>query len=134
MATEAREKVRNYIIASLHYLENALLMIQQSEAGKASELLWGSVAEALQALAASRGKELGSHHSMHWFIGVLSKELNDPSIVEAFYVAENLHHKGFHEVELDIKDVEQVVETIRKLVAKLLSLIPKEFTDEKLTP
>lgn len=130
MVTEAQEKVRNYVTASLHYLENALLMVSQGDAGKASELLWGSVAEAVQALATSHDKQLSSHRSLHWFIGYLSRELNDQSIAEAFYIAENLHHKGFHEVELDIRDVALVVEPIRKLVTKLLDLVPKEFINE----
>jgi hypothetical protein len=128
--TEAQEKVRDYITASLHYMENALLMISQGDAGKASELLWGSVAEAVQALATSQGKQLVNHRSLHWFIGVLSKELNDQTIAEAFYLAENLHQKGFHEVELDIRDVSLVLEPIRKLVARLLDLIPKEFIND----
>ena len=132
MVTEAQEKVRNYVTASLHYMENALLMVSQGDAGKASELLWGSVAEAVLALAASRGKQLANHRSLHWFIGVLSKELNDQSIAEAFYVAENLHQKGFHEIELDIRDVALVLEPIRKLVTRLLDLIPKELINEPL--
>jgi hypothetical protein len=111
-------------------MENALLMVSQGDVGKASELLWGSVAEAVQALATSRGKQLENHRSMHWFIGVLSKELNDQSIAEAFYVAENLHHKGFHEVELEIRDVALVVEPIRKLVTRLLDLVPKELINQ----
>lgn len=130
MATDASEKVRTYRAASVHYLENALLMIQQDEVGKASELLWGSVAEALQALASSRSIQLQSHRSLHWFIGVLSKELNDSTIAQVFYMAENLHQKGFHEVELDITDVSLAVDPIRALVAKLLGLIPDEFLEE----
>jgi hypothetical protein len=132
VVTEAQERVRSYVTASLHYMENALLMVSQGDAGKASELLWGSVAEAVQALATSRGKQLTNHRSLHWFIGVLSKELNDRSIAEAFYLAENLHQKGFHEVELDIRDVALVLESIRKLVEKLLDLIPKELINEPL--
>lgn len=127
MATEAREKVRKYAAASLHYIDNAKKMLLENEPGKASELLWGGVAEAVQALAASRGKLLSSHRSMHWFIGELSKELNDATIAEAFYAAENLHHNGFHEVELETRDVALVFETVTKLVSKLLGLIPNEI-------
>jgi hypothetical protein len=126
--TEAQEKVRNYATASLHYIENALLMIRQGETEKASELLWGSVAEALQALAISRGvKPLKNHKSLRWFVGVISRELDDSDIAKTFHAAENLHHKGFHEVELELRDVALLVEPIRKMVKRLLDSIPKEL-------
>lgn len=127
MATEAQEKIKDYVIASRNYMQNALLMLNQGEPSKASELLWGSVAEATQALALSRGKRLVNHRSMHFFIGEISKELNDRDLAVSFMAAENLHQKGFHEVELDTRDVALVVEPIRILVAKLLDLIPKEI-------
>lgn len=127
MATEAQEKIRDYVIASRNYMQNALLMLRQGEASKASELLWGSVAEATQALALSRGKMLVNHRSMHFFIGEISKELKDRELAVSFMAAENLHQKGFHEVELDIRDVALVVEPIQTLVVKLLDLIPKEI-------
>ena len=129
MATEARHAIRKYVIASLHYMENALLMLNNRDSGKASELLWGSMAEALQAVAASRGIRLANHRSLRWFIASLSKELSDKSIVGAFYQAENLH-SNFHEVELTPEDVAMVVEPIRTTVARLLDLIPKELVNE----
>lgn len=115
--------------ASLHYMENALLTLRSHDPGKASELLWGSVAEALQAVAASRGKRLTNHRSLHWFVGVLSKELGDEGMVTAFYSAEALH-SNFHEVEYSTEDVARAVQPIRKLVARLLDLIPKELLTE----
>lgn len=129
VVNEARHTVRKYVLASLHYLENALLVLNSRDAGKASELLWGSVAEAMQAVAASRGKRLANHHSLRWFAANLSKELGDKSIVGAFYQAQALH-SNFHEVELTPEDVAMVVEPIRTTVAKLLALIPKELVNE----
>ncbi|MBI4302871.1 MAG: PaREP1 family protein [Chloroflexi bacterium] len=129
MATEARQTVRKYVLASRHYLENGLLMLNSRDAGKASELLWGSVAEALQAVAVSRGTRLANHRSLHWFVGQLGKELNDRSIIDGFFLAEHLH-SNFHEVELTVEDVAAVVEPIRNTIAKLFDLIPKELVNE----
>lgn len=129
MVTEARYAVNKYIKASLHYMENALLMLRNKDAGKASELLWGSMAEALQAVAASRGKHLANHRSLHWFVAQLGKELEDKDLVAAFYQAEALH-SNFHEVELTIEDVAINLEPIRTTVLKLLKLIPSELLDE----
>lgn len=130
MSVESRDRVRKYVVASLHYLENALVTLRSGEAGKASELLWGSMAEAVQAVAASRGKRLANHRSLRWFIGELGKELGDKSIVERFYLAEGLHTNGFHEVEYTQRDVEGMLEPIREAVKKLLDLVPKELLDK----
>lgn len=110
-------------------MENALLTLNSGEPGKAGELLWGSMAEALQAVAASRGIPLKNHRSLHWFVGALGKELNDRSIIEAFYEAEDLH-SNFHEVELSTEDVALLVQPIREAVNKLFGLIPKELIEE----
>ena len=128
---EARETIRKYVLASLHYMENALIMLDNREAGKASELLWGSMAEALQAVAASRDIRLKNHRSLRWFMAELSKELGDKSIVDGYYHAERLH-TNFHEVDLTPEDIALVLEPIRETVKKLLDLIPKELVNEPL--
>lgn len=129
MGAEARERVKRYVLALLHYLENALVTLNVGEAAKAGELLWGSMAQAVQAVAASRGKPLVNHRSLRWFVSTLAKEVNDRSIADGFFHAEHLH-SNFHEVDLAPEDVALVVEPIRTAVSKLLSLIPKELVQE----
>ena|SRR3990172_3402692 len=129
MVTEAREAVKKYELASLHYMENALLMLNSRDAGKASELLWGSVAAALKAVAASRGIRLANHRSLRWFISTLSSELGDRTLVDGFWQAEALH-SNFHEVDLTPEDVAVLVEPIRKTVERLLALVPPELLQE----
>lgn len=114
-------------------MENALVFLQRGEAGKASEFLWGSVAEALQAVAASRGVRLANHRSLRYFATTLAKELGDRSLIEGFSHADRLH-SNFYEVELELADVAAVVEPIRNTVAKLFALIPEEALREKLEP
>lgn len=126
MVTEASEEVRRYVVASLHYLENALLTLNSQDVGKASELFWGSVAEAVHAVAASRGVRLRNHRSLRWFVSTLSRELGDRTIMDGFTHAEYLH-TNFHQVELSQEDVAVVVEPIRTTVSRLLSLVPKEL-------
>ena len=123
MTTDAREHLQRYVTSSVRYLENALDSLQRREAGKASELLWGSIAEALQAVAASRSMRLTNHRSLRYFASQLAKELNDRSINDSFVFAERLH-SNFHEVELEAEDVAAVVDPIRETVSKLLKLIP----------
>lgn len=120
------ESIKRHFQVSLHYLENGQIMLNKGEAGKASELLWGSVAQALEAVAESRNFKLANHRSLRWLAAELSRETNDKSINNIFYQAEALH-SNFHTVELTVQEVATNVEAIRDLVSKLLSLIPSEL-------
>ena len=125
MNLEIKEGVKKYKTQSLHYLENAFSYIEAGDAEKAGEFLWGSMAEALKAVAASKGVELKAH----WEIGdcarKLAKELEDEDIFHAYGHASYLH-SNFYEAGLRIEDVQIYAEDIRKTVGELLSLIPQE--------
>ncbi len=129
MTTAPQETVKKYISASRHYLENALLMLNNQEAAKASELLWGSLAQALQAVAASRNIHLSNHRSLRWFVSTLARELNDRALLDGFRQAEALH-SNFHEVDLSVEDVAGTVDPIRTTVSRVLALIPSELVQE----
>lgn len=129
MATEARENVEKHVFASLHYLENALVMLNDQEAAKASEFLWGGVAQALHAVAASRNVHLSNHRSLRWFVSTLARELNDRTLLDGFRQAEALH-SNFHEVDLAVEDVAVVADPIRESVSRLLALVPSELIRE----
>jgi len=129
MVTQAQENVRKHVRASLQYLENALAMLNKGEAAKAGELLWGSVAQALEAVAVSRDLSLANHRSLRWFASNLARELNDRTLANGYWQAEALH-SNFHAVDLTAEDVSELVEPIRTTVAKLLALIPPELVQE----
>ncbi len=130
MTTESRDKVVKYRDASRHYLENALVMLEKGEASKAGELLWGSVAQALQAVAAVRGTRLANHRSLRWFASNVAKELGDRSISNGFWQAEALH-SNFHEVELTPEEVASTVDSITEAASRLLALIPEELVESQ---
>ena len=89
---------------SEHYYENALKFIRQGETQKAAELLWGSIAEALKAVAASRGLRLRNHREIWEYARELARELSDESIFDGFREAYSLH-TDFYEAELTVDDV-----------------------------
>ena len=122
---DTKAKVEKYAGQSLHYLKNASKFIDAGDSDKASEFLWGSMAEALKALALSRGIHLKNHRKIWDYAESLPKELGDKSIYDAFLHA-NFLHTNFYESELEIKDVRRMAEDIRVAVGKLLSLIPEE--------
>jgi len=130
ITNEAKESIRKHVQASLEYMENGQLMLNKQEAGKASELLWGGVAQALEALAESRNIRLSNHRSLRWFVAGLSRDTGDKSINDIFYQAEALHG-NFHSVDMTAQDVATNVNAIRDLVSKLLSMIPPELVNQE---
>jgi hypothetical protein len=129
MTTESIAALQSYILHSRQYLENALLALQNGEAGKAGELLWGSVAEALQAVAAYTNRPVKTHRGLKFFAIQLARELNDETIKEGFVMAESLHH-NFYDVQQEPGDIELVVPIVQGLVTKLFSLIPLDRIEE----
>jgi len=122
---DAKAKVKKYAVQSQHYLLNASKFIDAGDSEKASEFLWGSLAEALKAVALSRGIPLKKHREIWNYVESLPKELEDKSIYDAFLHA-NFLHTNFYESELELKDVRRMAEDIRVAVGKLLRLIPQE--------
>jgi len=122
---DAKAKVEKYASQSLHYLNNASKSIDVGDSEKASEFLWGSMAEALKALALSKGISLQKHGEIWNYIKSLTKELEDKDIYDVFLHANSLH-KNFYELEFEMEDVRRMAEDVRMTVDKLLRLIPKE--------
>lgn len=113
-----------YRIQSLHYLDNAARSLRAGEAAKAGEFLWGSLAEAFKAVAASKGMQLRSHRDIGDYARRLARDLGDDSIPSLYGAASHLH-SNFYEAELRMEDVVPLVERIRGLVRMLLSLLPE---------
>ena len=118
------EIVKKYKSQSEHYFGNALSSIQAGDAAKAGEFLWGSVALALKAVAASEGKKV-KHTNMSAYARELARKENDVSIWDVYGIADSLHGKGFYEAGLSLEEVQTHAERIRTTVVKLFSLIPE---------
>ena len=120
-----KTKVEKYASQSRHYLGNASKFIDAGDSAKASEFLWGSMAQALKAVAASNEIHLKSHRQMRNYVESLTKELEDKSIHNAFIYA-NYLHSNFYESELELRDIRRAAEDIRVAVDKLLRLAARE--------
>jgi len=125
-----REAIEKYKAQSDHYFGNALASIQAGEAAKAGEFLWGSVALALKAVAASEGKKV-KHTNMSAYARELARGKKDMSIWDVYGIADLLHGKGFYEAGLSLEEVQTHAERIRPTVLKLFSYIPEEKSEEK---
>ncbi|MFC2016290.1 PaREP1 family protein [Chloroflexota bacterium] len=122
---DAEAKVKKYAGQSRHYLLDASKFIDSGDSEKASEFLWGSMAQALKAVAASNDIHLGNHRRIWDYAESLTKELEDKSIYDAFIQA-NYLHTNFYESELELKNVRRIAEDIRIAIGRLLSLVPEE--------
>lgn len=123
-------KSERYISRSIHYFKNALHFIEIGEAEKASELLWGCVAQALKATAAINNIELRSHRRIRNYAMELARSLNDISIKSTFDVAQNLH-SNFYESGLLLEDVTIAAEQVKTMTAKLFLLIGNKQSSEE---
>ena len=119
--TELLEKHR---AQSRHYLENAYKFIDAGDVEKASEFLWGSMAQAIKAVAPIKGIPLKKHRQLWDYAESLAKELGDDSIFDSFFHANSLH-SNFYECELELKDVIRVAQEVSSTVNELLELLPK---------
>lgn len=119
---EVIENTEKYKAQSIHYLGNASKFIRVGNSEKASEFLWGSMAEAIKAAAASKAIQLASHRELRNYAIGLAKELGDESIRNSFLHAQSLH-SNFYETGLLMEDVAMCAEEVRATVNKLFKLI-----------
>lgn len=124
-----KSRAKKYASQSRLYLENAGHFIEIGEIEKASEFLWGSLTQALKALAARKEAFLGGHDEIRSYAIELSDSLKDEGIWYAFTAAQYLH-TNFYEAGLKPEDVAIYAEGIKASVGKLLSLIPEEKSNK----
>jgi len=122
--------LQSHAIHSRQYLENALLALQNDEAGKAGELLWGSVAQAVQAVAVYKNRNIQTHREFKNFVIQIAKDLNDEAIQTDFILGEGLHH-NFYSIQQEPYDIALLVPTVQRFVNKLLGLIPTSLLEQR---
>lgn len=90
------EKVENYLKLNDKYLKEGDALLEKGDYVQASEKFWGAAAEAVKAIAASRGVDIRSHGELYRFVTTLSKEANDIELLRYFSLAAALH-QNFYE-------------------------------------
>ncbi len=110
-------------------MQNAYTSLEQGEVEKAGEFLWGSMAQAIKAVATFRGLSLRRHDQIGVYVLELSRALGDTALRDAFRDANSLH-QNFYESGLTREIVLDYGERIRRAVGRLLSLIPREALEQ----
>jgi uncharacterized protein (UPF0332 family) len=122
---DTKRRIKKYSNQCIHYLQNAQHFIEAGDIGKASEFLWGSLAQALKALAASKDIQLRSHRQIRDYVMEVARVLEDESIRHAFDYAQSLH-SNFYECDLSMEDVAMAAEDVKAAVAKILRFLPEQ--------
>lgn len=117
-----QQKLGIYREKALRCLENASELLRLGEAGKAGELFWGALAEALKGVASRREVLLSHHSDLRKFARELARELQDASLWEVYRDAEHLH-SDFYETPLLPEDVWPSAERVRQWVRRLLDMM-----------
>ena len=122
------DEVRRHVAHSRQYLNNAFVALQDGEAGKAGELLWGSVTQAFHALAAFRQRNVATHRSLKNFVIWIGDSTRDSSLRGDFEALEKCHD-NFYDVTQTTEDVEDIIPTVNRLIDRAFRLLPPEFTE-----
>ena len=119
------EAARNHVFHCRQYMDNALEALEKNEPGKAGEMLWGSVTQAVHAVDAWRGPVIDDHRRMMNLAYSLEREIGDPSFRFVLRSASSLHHNFY--VPVDTKEeVERLLPGIQAAIGQILALLPEE--------
>ena len=110
-------------------MQNVYVALEREEFEKASELLWGSMALAVKAVAAFREIHLRNHASIWDYARQLCHELGDQELFDAFRDANRLH-TNFYESDLTREVVLASEERVRGGLGRLLGIIPREVLEQ----
>ena len=125
-ATPDIAAARNHVFHSRQYMDNALEALEKNEPGKAGELLWGSITQAVHAVDAWRGPVIVRHQGLLNFTRNLSREIDDESFHNNFLATKSLHENFYHP-DLEREDVELALPGIQRAISQVLALLPEEI-------
>ncbi len=119
------EATRNHVAHCRQYMENALEALRNNDPGKAGELIWGSITQAVHAVDAWRGPVIGDHRGLLNFATRIGREINAPYFPNNFASAKGLHDNFYHPV-IEMEDVENLLPGIQRAIEQILALLPNE--------
>jgi Archaeal PaREP1/PaREP8 family. len=88
---------QRYLRRRSEYWDNALKYVGGGKFAKASEFLWGAIAQSIKAVAIMRDIKITRHSAFFDFMRDLSKELNDKDLYKSFVFLNTLHRNFYDE-------------------------------------
>ena len=130
MKKEEGQDIQKFRDARDRYYLNALEMMNRKEYRKASELLWGSITQAIKLIAALRNIRITKHGQFFGFLKELSRELGDEELYETFLFLRDLH-ENFYEEVINPKDFDIYLKKATEFNKKLEEIGRKIESDMK---
>ena len=90
-----------------------------------SEKLYGAATQAIIALCQQRGWRYKSHRAMQQAVTALSREYDDPTLLNGYLAASKFHENFFHD-NMEDYEVEANRPGVHHFVGQLLSLLDSE--------
>ena len=123
------EASRNHVYHCRQYMDNALEALEKNEPGKAGELIWGSVTQAVHAVDAWRGPVIDDHRRLMNFARDIGREIGDPAYPNNVRSARSLHQNFYIPVETQ-EEVEDLLPGIQQAINQILALLPEEVRNK----
>ena len=118
----SESRLQEYLRLNGKYLAEAEQLLEKGDYAQASEKLWGAAAEVIKAVAAKKGKSLGTHRSLGEFLSELDEQKPEWALLRDFNAANSLH-MNFYEDWLPPKVVLDGANAVRDMVQKLKTLL-----------
>ncbi len=105
-----------YRSAATQLLQQARQELARGDARQASEKGWGAAAQAVKAVAESRGWEHKSHFTLFEAVRLLARETDNEDLNTLFHVANSLHG-NFYENWMPNESVSSGLDRVAEFVA-----------------
>jgi len=115
---DSARRTERYLRRRSEYWSNALKYVGEGKFSKASEFLWGAVAQSIKALAAMRDVSISRHSMFFDFMRELSKEQEDAELYKSFLFLNNLH-KNFYDEYIGAADFQIYLEEAGKFLRRV---------------
>ena len=110
-----------HIETATEFLARAHAYLANDDLLQASEKGWGAAAQAVKAVADSRGWDHNGHRQLHRAVGRLVEETGQSELRDRFSAANTLH-QNFSDGFLEAEDVSAYLERVDLLVEQLRPL------------
>jgi hypothetical protein len=115
-----KSRAQRYADQSVLYVLNAGKAFAEREYEKAGEFLWGGMADALKAHAATNHRQIKRHWDIGDYAIELSKSMPEPDLYNVFFKVQSLH-SNFYEADLKPAVVEGILRDATPMIGKILS-------------
>lgn len=119
-----QQQINKYLQNSRSYYANSLTHYQQNNFPKASECLWGAIAEALKALSLKvRGIPVNKHWEIGDYMDILVGQLHTKGLTNDLKLAAHGLHTYFYETNLNTVDFRMMYAKAQMFYALLQPLL-----------